>query len=161
MRRSDREVTDIEDKLGIIRRCKVLRLAMAEQSQPYIVPLNFGFDYSGGVLTLYMHGAGEGKKMDILRRNKLVCFEMDGEHSLITGREPAQYGFAYESVIGFGSVEILEKDDDKTRGLTLLMRPQTGDDRDYVYPPAQLQGVTVFRVTVSSFTGKRHSRPSL
>jgi nitroimidazol reductase NimA-like FMN-containing flavoprotein (pyridoxamine 5'-phosphate oxidase superfamily) len=89
MRRSDREITDIEDKLGIIRRRKVLRLALAEQNQPYTAPLNFGFEYKDGILTLYMHGARGGKKVDILNRNKQVCFEMDGEHALIPGRKPA------------------------------------------------------------------------
>jgi nitroimidazol reductase NimA-like FMN-containing flavoprotein (pyridoxamine 5'-phosphate oxidase superfamily) len=161
MRRSDREVTDIEDKLGILRRCKTLRLALSEQNQPYIVPLNFGFEYADGILTLYMHGAREGKKVDILNRNKQVSFEMDGEHALIPGREPANYSFAYESIIGFGIAEILEKDDEKTRGLNLLMRRQTGEDRDYVFPPEQLRNTLVFRVRVSSFTAKRHSRPSL
>jgi nitroimidazol reductase NimA-like FMN-containing flavoprotein (pyridoxamine 5'-phosphate oxidase superfamily) len=160
MRRSDREITDIEEKLGIIRRCKALRLALAEQNQPYIVPLNFGFEYRDGLLTLYMHGAREGKKVDILNRNKQVCFEMDGEHALIPGGEPAQYSFAYESIVGFGTAEILENEDEKTHGLNLLMRNQTGEDRDYVYPPEQLQGMHVFRVRVSSFTAKRHSLPS-
>jgi nitroimidazol reductase NimA-like FMN-containing flavoprotein (pyridoxamine 5'-phosphate oxidase superfamily) len=159
MRRSDREVTDIEDKLGIIRRCKVLRLGLSEQNQPYVVPLNFGFEHEDGILTLYMHGAKEGKKADILNRNKQVCFEMDGEHALIPGKSPAEYSFAYESVIGFGTAEILEKDDEKTRGLNRLMQHQTGEDREYEYPPGQLKGTLVFRVRVSSFTAKRHSRP--
>jgi nitroimidazol reductase NimA-like FMN-containing flavoprotein (pyridoxamine 5'-phosphate oxidase superfamily) len=157
MRRSDREITDIEDKLGIIRRCKALRLALAEQNQPYIVPLNFGFEYKDGLLTLYMHGAREGKKADILNRNKQVCFEMDLEHGLIPGKEPAQYSFAYESVVGFGTAEILEKDDEKTYGLNLLMQHQTGEDREYAYAPEQLKGTLVFRVRVSSFTAKRRN----
>jgi nitroimidazol reductase NimA-like FMN-containing flavoprotein (pyridoxamine 5'-phosphate oxidase superfamily) len=159
MRRSDREVTDIEDKLEIIRRCKTLRLALAEQNQPYVVPLNFGFEYQDGILTLYMHGAREGKKADILNRNKQVCFEMDGAHALIPGKEPARYSFAYESVIGFGTAEILEKDDEKTHGLNLLMKHQTGEDREYAYPPEQLERTLVFRVRVSSFTAKRNSPP--
>jgi nitroimidazol reductase NimA-like FMN-containing flavoprotein (pyridoxamine 5'-phosphate oxidase superfamily) len=157
MRRSDREVTDIEDKLGIIRRCKVLRLGLSEQNQPYVVPLNFGFEYEGGILTLYMHGAREGKKVDILNRNKQVCFEMDGEHALIPGKSPAEYSFAYESIIGFGTAEIPEKDDEKTHGLNLIMRQQTGEDREHTYPSGQLKGALVFRVRVSSFTAKRHS----
>jgi nitroimidazol reductase NimA-like FMN-containing flavoprotein (pyridoxamine 5'-phosphate oxidase superfamily) len=158
MRRSDREITDIEEKLEIIRRCKVLRLAMAEQNQPYVVPLNFGFEYKEGILTLYMLGAREGKKTDILNRNKQVCFEMDGAHALIPGKEPAAYSFAYESVIGFGIAEIQEKDDEKTHGLNLLMKHQTGEDREYVYPPEQLRKTLMLRVRVNSFTAKRHSR---
>jgi nitroimidazol reductase NimA-like FMN-containing flavoprotein (pyridoxamine 5'-phosphate oxidase superfamily) len=156
MRRSDREITDIEEKLGIIRRCKVLRLGLAEQNQPYIVPMNFGFDYKSGLLTLYLHGATEGKKVDILNRNRQVCFEVDGEHSLITGKNPGDYSFAYESIIGFGIGEILEKDDEKIHGLNALMKHQTGEDREYTYPEEQLRGVNVFRIRVSSFTGKRH-----
>lgn len=157
MRRSDREITDIEEKLGIIRRCKVLRLGLAEQNQPYIVPMNFGFDYKDGLLTLYLHGATEGKKRDILNRNRQVCFEMDGEHSLITGKNPSDYSFAYESIIGFGVGEILEKGDEKTHGLNALMKHQTGEDREYTYPEGQLRGVAVFRIRVSSFTGKRRA----
>jgi nitroimidazol reductase NimA-like FMN-containing flavoprotein (pyridoxamine 5'-phosphate oxidase superfamily) len=160
MRRKDREVTDIEDKLAIIRRCKVLRLALAEQNQPYIVPMNFGFDYTDGILSLYLHGAKEGKKVDILNRNNRVCFEMDGEHSLIVGKEAANYSFAYESVIGFGTAEILEKDDEKIYGLNALMKHQTGEDREYTYPPEQLRAVNIFRIRVSSFTGKKRPRPT-
>ncbi|MDR1249630.1 MAG: pyridoxamine 5'-phosphate oxidase family protein [Treponema sp.] len=160
MRRNDREITDIEEKLEIIRRCKALRLGLSEQNQPYVVPLNFGFDYKDGILTLYMHGAKEGKKMDILNRNKQVCFEMDGAHALIAGKTPTEHSFAYESVIGFGTAEILEKDDDKTYGLNLLMQHQTGEEREHAYPPEQLKGTLVFRVKVSSFTAKRHSLPT-
>ncbi|GHV79084.1 pyridoxamine 5'-phosphate oxidase [Spirochaetia bacterium] len=159
MRRKDREVTDIEEKLAILRRCKVLRLGLSEQNQPYIVPMNFGFDYRDGILTLYLHGAQEGKKVDILLRNKQVCFEVDGEHSLITGKEAAQYSFAYESIIGFGTGEILGKDDEKVYGLNALMKHQTGEEKEYTFTEAQLRAVNVFRVRVSSFTGKRHSLP--
>ena len=159
MRRKDREVTDIEQKLGIIRRCKVLRLGMAEQNMPYIVPLNFGFDYRDGLLTLYVHGAKEGKKVDILNRNKQVCFEMDGEHSLIPGKDAASYSFAYESIIGFGTAEILETDEEKTYGLNALMKQQTGLEANLTHPPQLLQSVTVVRIRVSSFTGKWHPRP--
>ncbi|WP_010262303.1 pyridoxamine 5'-phosphate oxidase family protein [Treponema primitia] len=159
MRRSDREITDIEEKLEIIRRNKVLRLGMAEQNQPYIVPLNFGFEYNDGLLTLYIHGAQEGKKVDILGRNSQVCFEMDGEHSLITGKEAANYSFAYESIIGFGTAERLTGDAEKIRGLNALMKHQAGEDREFSYTEAQLRAVNVYRIRVNSFTGKRRPRP--
>ena len=43
MRRKDREITDIEELLAVVSRCKVCRLAMAENNRPYVVPLNFGY----------------------------------------------------------------------------------------------------------------------
>ncbi|AEF84599.1 5-nitroimidazole antibiotic resistance protein [Treponema primitia ZAS-2] len=155
MRRSDREITDVEEKLKILRKNKVFRLGMAEQNQPYIVPLNFGFEFDGGLLTLYFHGAREGKKADILARNSQVCFEMDGEHSLVTGEEAAAYSFAYESIIGFGTAELLTKDEEKIRGLDALMKHQTGEDREWHYTESQLKAVAVYRIRVSSFSGKR------
>jgi nitroimidazol reductase NimA-like FMN-containing flavoprotein (pyridoxamine 5'-phosphate oxidase superfamily) len=159
MRRADREITGTEDKLGIIGRCKVCRLGMAEGGEPYIVPLNFGYEYAEGALSLYFHSAREGRKIDMLRRNGRACFEVDGEHRLIEGDAACEYGFSYESVTGAGSVEFIEDREEKIRALNLLMRHQTGEDRDFAYQEAQLDRVAVYRLRVESFTGKR--RPAL
>jgi nitroimidazol reductase NimA-like FMN-containing flavoprotein (pyridoxamine 5'-phosphate oxidase superfamily) len=160
MRRKDREITEIEEILEVIGRCKVCRLAMAENNLPYVVPLNFGWDYEDGELSLYFHGAREGKKIDILKKNPEVCFEMDGAHRLIEGPEPASYSFAYESVIGFGRVEFLEGDEEKTYGLNRLMVHQAGKG-DFVYPAPQLQTVEVYKLRARSFTGKRRPLPPM
>jgi nitroimidazol reductase NimA-like FMN-containing flavoprotein (pyridoxamine 5'-phosphate oxidase superfamily) len=158
MRRTDREITDLEEKLGIIRRCKVLRLGMAEQNQPYIVPLNFGFECNDGRLSLYLHSAKEGKKVDILGRNGQVCFEMDGEYSLIVGEQACDYSFAYESIIGFGTAEILEGLEEKIHGLNMLMKHQTGEDREFSFDEQHVRAVNVYRIRVSSFSGKRRPK---
>jgi nitroimidazol reductase NimA-like FMN-containing flavoprotein (pyridoxamine 5'-phosphate oxidase superfamily) len=159
MRRKDREVSDTEEKLRILGNSKVCRLGMAENNQPYVIPLNFGYEYKDGILDLYFHGAREGKKIDILKQNSRVCFETDGGHGLIEGTEAYSYSFAYESVIGFGNVEFLESDEDKTYGLNLLMKHQTGTDTEYTFDEHHLQAVAVYRVRAESFTGKRHAMP--
>lgn len=155
MRRKDREVSGIDELLGIIRECKVCRLGMADGGVPYVVPLNFGYEYRDAALVLYFHGAGEGKKMDMLKKNSRVCFEMDCGHELTVGEQACDYGFNYASIIGFGTVEFLEGKEEKIRGLNLLMRRQTGEDRDFAYGEAALEAVTVFRLRADSFTGKR------
>jgi nitroimidazol reductase NimA-like FMN-containing flavoprotein (pyridoxamine 5'-phosphate oxidase superfamily) len=155
MRRADREITGTGDKLEIIGRCKVCRLGMADGEEPYIVPLNFGYEYTEGTLSLYFHSAREGRKIDILRKNRRACFEMDGEHRLIEGDAACGYGFSYESVTGFGLVEFIEDREEKVRALNLLMRHQTGEDRDFDYQEAQLDRVAVYRLRVESFSGKR------
>lgn len=159
MRRKDREIDDIQEKLRIIDKCKVLRLGMAENNRPYVVPLNFGYVYGDHTLSLYFHSAPEGKKMGILRNNPQVCFEMDGEHRLIEGDRACDYAYAYESVIGFGTLELLEKAEEKIHGLRVLMKHQTGKDEDFTFDAGHLQAVQVYRVRVSSFTGKRRPLP--
>jgi nitroimidazol reductase NimA-like FMN-containing flavoprotein (pyridoxamine 5'-phosphate oxidase superfamily) len=98
MRRKDREITGIEEQLGLINKYKVCRLGISEDNRPYIVPLNFGYEYKNRELTLYFHSAQGGKKMDILKKNPQACFEIDGEHALIGGPAACDYGYAYESI---------------------------------------------------------------
>ena len=56
MRRNDREITDRRDIDEIIKRCRVCHLAMCDDGQPYVVPLNFGYDGR----FLFFHTASEG-----------------------------------------------------------------------------------------------------
>lgn len=60
MRRSDREVTNLNEISDILRRCTVCHLGLSG-AYPYVLPLSFGFCFEGAALTLYFHGAAEGK----------------------------------------------------------------------------------------------------
>lgn len=76
MRRSDREITDLGEILSIINDCKVIHLAMVDDGEPYLLPLNFGYACEGGAFSFFCHSAREGRKLDILRKNPTVAFEM-------------------------------------------------------------------------------------
>jgi nitroimidazol reductase NimA-like FMN-containing flavoprotein (pyridoxamine 5'-phosphate oxidase superfamily) len=157
IRRKDREISGIEEQLAVIKKYKVCRLGMSEDRRPYIVPLNYGYEYTDQGLVLYFHSAHEGRKMDILKKNPQVCFEIDGEHALIAGEAACEYGYAYESLIGFGVVEFLAGDGEKARGLNCLMRHQTGMDRDFVFDEGHLRGVEVYALKVRALSGKRRA----
>jgi nitroimidazol reductase NimA-like FMN-containing flavoprotein (pyridoxamine 5'-phosphate oxidase superfamily) len=160
MRRKDKEVVDINEKINIIDKCKVCRLAMTDDDQPYIIPLNFGYVYENNILTLYFHSAYQGMKIDILKKNNKVCFEIDCNHALIEANEPSQCSFAFESVIGFGKIIFLEADEEKSYGLDQLMKHQTGKDIKYQYPENQLKSVNVYKMEVEIFTGKHRLFPN-
>lgn len=66
-----REMT-VEECHEQLRRANFGRLACARDNQPYVVPLNFAFDgsYLYGFTTL-------GQKVEWMRSNPLVCFEVD------------------------------------------------------------------------------------
>ena len=51
---------------------------MTDGGVPYIVPLNYGYEYADGELTFYFHSAKEGRKLEILKKNPTVCLELDG-----------------------------------------------------------------------------------
>lgn len=75
MRRKDREITAFDEIMKIIAKCDTCRVAMFDETFPYIIPLNFGTDLDDNQLYLYFHGAKIGKKIDLMKRNKNVSFE--------------------------------------------------------------------------------------
>lgn len=158
MRRGDRAVEQLPDILAILEACKVCRLAMADEGRPYIVPMNFGYGMEEGALHLYLHCAGEGRKLDILRRNPAVCFEVDCEHALIEADEACGYGYAYASVIGEGRVTFVDDSPRKRMALDTLMAHQTGRS-GFTYADAQLAAVEVLDVVVETVSGKRRAMP--
>lgn len=155
MRRTDREVKDMEDILSIIKKCDVCRLAFYDEEYPYIIPLNFGFSYEKEELVLYFHCAKVGKKLDLITKNNKVSFEMDCSHQLIEGDEACEYSMAYESVCGNGLVTLLEKED-KITGLNQLMKQYTSMDH-FQFNEKVVDKTEVFRLNVKSVTGKRKS----
>ena len=73
MRRNEREITDPKIIEEIIHQATICRIALYDADYPYIVPLNYGYE-SGA---LYFHSAKEGKKIDLIRKNSRVCFEIE------------------------------------------------------------------------------------
>ena len=153
MRRNDREIKDRKDIDEIIKRCQVCRLALCEDGQPYVVPLNFGYDGR----FLYFHAAPEGRKIDIIKRNNRVGFEFDILHDIVTAQQACDWGAKYESVIGSGTAEIVDDLKAKKEALEWIMR-QYGSGT-WNFPEEILKKTLIFRVSILEISGKvRESR---
>jgi nitroimidazol reductase NimA-like FMN-containing flavoprotein (pyridoxamine 5'-phosphate oxidase superfamily) len=159
MRRSDREITEHSEIVNILQNCDTVRIGFANASEPYIVPMSFGIEDSGGALTLWFHSAKEGRKLDMLRSNPRVCFEADCAHALIAAEDACGYGMDFDSVIGYGVLKICSDAADKRKGLLSLMT-HYAPKREFSIPDAALGSVAVLRLDVEELTGKRHSSAS-
>lgn len=153
MRRKDREVTKLQEICEILDTCKVLRIAMSVDNVPYIVPLNYGYQHSDQGFVFFFHCAGEGKKLDLLRQNNRVCFEIDCDHQLTAGETACGYGYNYRSVIGMGDVIFVTAPAEKAVCLNRLMKQQTG--QDFQVTKTQAAAVTVCKIKVSELTAKQ------
>lgn len=120
MRRTDREIHDINQILDILDNAKTLRLSMFDDDYPYIVPLCFGYESTKDGIDIYLHCANDGKKLDLLKKNNHVSFECDE----FVKTEIMHYGITarYKSVIGNGIASFLQTDDEKKHGLELLVK---------------------------------------
>lgn len=160
MRRKDREVSGIDGIEEILLLCKTCHVAMIDGDAPYIVPLSYGYIISEGkVLELYFHSAPAGRKLDILRRNNKVCFEMADEGEPLHSETPCNSGYFYSSVIGSGSVEFIEDPDEKCSALSIMYRHQSGED--VLFTAGQADSVCVFKIVSTDFTGKKKPRPEI
>ncbi len=151
--RREREVTDINEIIGILDRAKIVHVGMVDGDMPYVVPMNYGYTMEDGKLTLYLHGATVGRKLDIIRVNPKVFIEIDTDIVPFKGEAACQYGVSYASVMGEGIAEIVEDPEGKMAGLGVLMKTQTGKEFEFV--PKMVAGVTVIKINVSEFTAKR------
>ncbi len=154
MRRQDRAVTDERELRAILDSCKVCRIAMQDRDGLYIVPMNFGYTWEDGVLRLYFHSAGEGRKLEALAENPHVAFEMDSGHALVEGDTACAYAYRFQSIIGSGEAAFITDSAEKKKALSLLMQHQTG--RDFFFDDRMAATVTVFQIRATAFTGKRH-----
>ncbi|MDD2850320.1 MAG: pyridoxamine 5'-phosphate oxidase family protein [Desulfuromonadaceae bacterium] len=148
MRRSELHISDRISIDSIIKRCRVCRLGMCDNGQPYIVPLSFGYDGN----FLYLHAALEGKKVDILKKNSQVCFEFDILEAVTTADKACNWGMKYESVVGFGVAELLESSEAKSAALTCIMEQYSTDE--WTFTEQAVAGTLVIRVTIDTISGR-------
>lgn len=155
MRRSDREITDINDMIQVMEKCDVCRLALNDRDYPYILPLNFGMQVDNGHIALYFHGATEGRKYDLITRDNRASFEMDCSHRLVTDEERGNCTMEYESIIGRGRLEIVTEEE-KYNALCILMAHYHKED--FPFNQAVMPRTTVLKLTVEQLTGKRRMK---
>lgn len=157
MTRREFEITDMNEITAILDKCLIVHIGMIDGDEPYVVPLNYGYTIEDGKLTLYLHGATEGRKINIMRTNPKVFFEMNCEVIPFEGKLACQYGTAYASIMGRGTAEVLENVEDKKKGLSLFMKTQTG--KDFEFTDGMISTVSVMKIHVSEFTAKRRPLP--
>ena len=167
MRRKDREIKEFDEIIDVFSRSKVLHLALISNGKPYAVPVNYGFVVreSDGQkkLSIYIHGAGEGKKLDAIKANPQVsfCAETSVEASGSNASEDAcKWTCFYESVIGFGTASLVEDSKERTAGLDSIMFHNgykiPFGIKTIAYSAMALAHTAVIKIEVSEITGTRH-----
>lgn len=152
MRRKDREITDINKIIEIIEKCDSCNIALNNGEYPYIVPMNFGYKYENGKLSLYFHSANAGTKIELLKKDNHAAFSMHTAHKLILDDIACGSTMKYESVCGNGEIRLLN-DDEKLGALTRLMdKYQTG--KEHMFDEKAVLAVAVMELKVKNISGK-------
>ena len=150
LRRKEREITDRAEIDAILRSAKVMRLALADNNIPFVVPVFFAYDGTA----VYFHSARMGTKIDIMQRNPNVCFEVSVDQSVIESDRACDFEAKHRTVIGFGKVTFLADDAAKIQALNRIVARFS--DKKFEYPPVNLDHTAVIRIDIESIKGKKH-----
>jgi len=149
MRRSDKEITDKRIIETILSKSEICRIGIADTDIPYIVPLNYG--YSDG--TIYFHSASRGRKIDLLKRNNKVFFEIEYASEIIKGDVPCGWSTKYRSVMGSGIIEIIDDPVEIRKGLDIIISHY--GSKNNLYDQANLKRVVILKLKIEKLTAKQ------
>jgi uncharacterized protein len=150
MRRKEREITDRKEIDEIIHLGKVMHLALSDNNLPFLVPVFY--TYNGTFI--YFHSAKAGTKIDIMKKNNNVCFEISIDHGIIESDIACDFEAKHRTVIGFGKAEFVENEDEKIAALDGIVAQFT--DKKFEYPKGNLNATAVIRINILSIKGKKH-----
>lgn len=156
MRRSDKEIKDPEILREILNQSEVCRIALCDGEKPYLVPMNFAYSEN----RLYLHSATSGRKINILKENNNICFQMDIKTQMVRSENPCNWGMKYLSVIGSGKAHLIDDILGKKEALDIIMAKYSqksieSDEQLFEYSEQSLNNVLVIRVEVEEITGKK------
>ncbi|GAB4127392.1 MAG: pyridoxamine 5'-phosphate oxidase family protein [Ignavibacteriales bacterium] len=153
MRRKDRLIEKKSELLQILDEGTSCQIAFIDKNEPYIVTLNFGYDWSADELKLFFHSAKEGRKISLIRDNPRVCFTIVVEGELITGKKACDFSMTYKSIVGYGIIKIIHDKKEKRISLNKLMEKYTKKN-DWEFQESLLNNTEIYSLEVQEITGK-------
>lgn len=150
MRRKDKEITDFKEIESIIKRNYICRIALANNNLPYIIPMNYGYKNK----TLYFHSANDGTKLDIIKKNPNSCFEITEDITIVESEEACLFGTKYRSVVGRGTMKIIDEEKEKINGLNIIME-QHAHKGNWSFSEESLRKIIVLKLEIDEVYGKK------
>ncbi len=115
----------------------------------YCIPISYAWD--GGEF-IYFHCAPQGEKLHRLAVCGDVCFCVVGN----TAVQPSKFTTLYESVLVFGKLEVMADDNERNKGIELLLDKYSPDDKPIglKYAEKSLPRTVILRLKIGRVSGK-------
>ncbi|MFY9152345.1 MAG: GNAT family N-acetyltransferase [Prolixibacteraceae bacterium] len=150
MRKINQEISDKTTIEEILSQSKICRIAMVDEGQAYLLPLNYGYKNN----CIYIHSASSGKKLEVLRANPQVCFEIEQQAELVKSEKACNWATIYRSVVGNGKVEILTDFAEKQRALEIIMA-HNGAPELIDFETKQVNSIVILKLSIEKLTAKQ------
>jgi len=155
MQRRDREITDQNEMMDILRRGRFITLALSDDGRPYIVTLSYGSDEAENAI--YFHSSLKGAKLEIIRKYPEACGTVIED----LGYQHNECSHKYRSVVLLGNVRELNDIEEKKHGMLVMFRhlesdPEAMKER-FLSKDADYSKISVLRMDIEEITGKESS----
>jgi nitroimidazol reductase NimA-like FMN-containing flavoprotein (pyridoxamine 5'-phosphate oxidase superfamily) len=152
MRVAGKEIRDRAIVEELLAGSPVGRLGtVGRDGYPMIKPLNFAY-YRGRI---YIHSAAEGEKIEAIRRDSRVCFEVDLPIAYVKSAGiPCRADYLYRSVIVRGRAHIVADREERVAALMALMQKYQPEGGYGNFTEDKLALTAVVRIDVVEMTGK-------
>ena len=123
-----------------------------ETGDPYVTPIHYFYD-NGKV---YFHGLPKGQKIDNLKRNPHVSFNVYNMEGLLLDSvgKPCDTNTKYQSVIAQGTAEIVCDIDRKRIIIGAIVDKYTPQYSGKQLPDNMVKGTAIVAITITEMTGK-------
>lgn len=143
-------ITDRNEIDAILKQCKTCYVAMSENDQPYVIPMNFAMDGDRVIL----HSAQHGRMWETIKKNPKVCINWTLGEELAWQDE--QVGCSYrvksKSVNIEGTAEIVDDFEEKERIVRQFMTQYS--ELPFKFSAPAIKNVGVLLVPISKITAK-------
>jgi uncharacterized protein len=152
MRVSKKAIKDIRVIIRFLSNSHVGRLGtVGKYGYPMIKPLNFVY-HKGNI---YFHSAQQGEKIEDIKRNGKVCFEVDLPIIYVKSvGNPCSADYLYRSVIIKGSAHIVEDQNERLSALKRLLKKYQPEGGYGDFLTEKLALTAVVRIDIEEMTGK-------
>jgi len=106
MYHADREIRGKELIKAILDMCDVINIGFAGEEYPYVLPVNYGYEYEEN-LVFYMHHAIEGYKNKFIEKKPKVCVVTHRFKNMYNDYDKS--GYDYRSVMAFGEMRFIPR----------------------------------------------------
>ena len=120
MRRKKQALSEKDCAAVLNRGTSGVLALLGEEGYPYAVPLSYVYDGE----KLYFHSAKSGHKLDAVRSNPKASFCVIDQDQII----PEEYTTYFRSVIAFGTVRIVEEEEEKRSAIEKLALKYAPED---------------------------------
>lgn len=150
LRRKEKEIQEPHIIKELLEKAIICRIGMCQSNKPYIVPMNFGYHDK----IIYLHSAKEGKKINILKENPEICFEIESNTEIQASDTSCNWGMKYLRVIGWGKVEFIKNIQEKEEALNIIMKKHTGKI-EHTFLENMIERVEIIKIHITKMTGKK------